>query len=226
MNLPDQNRITADPFEQVTTFGQLKSLLPSTGSRTVPGIEQLKSMASVVLQAKTESGLIKVYDNGFYTYTEHGWSTVYGVDRCSVLDWFFCNNEVGSSKGFNLDNLPWEVPLEIAGTNRLEHNSESRQESMSDCFLDAPESRDKLRFSVPPEHELLDEQVEYLLRKRKRRKAIAEEYASLTYDQRRLVQMVYFEKVSQAKAATILGINQSNISRRLERIKCHFKKFL
>ncbi len=36
---------------------------------------------------KTGCGVIKVYDNGFYTYTEHGCSTGYGVDRCDVLRW-------------------------------------------------------------------------------------------------------------------------------------------
>ena len=66
--------IPAKKFSHVnrsTTYGELKSLLPSTGTGRVPGINKLRDTAVIVLRAKTESGIVEVYDNGFYTYTEN-----------------------------------------------------------------------------------------------------------------------------------------------------------
>lgn len=226
MNLANDEENIKKGLEQVTTFGELRRLLPCTGIRKVPGIEQLNATATVVLQSKTDSGLIKVYDNGFYTYTENGHSTVYGVDRCNNLTWRFCNDETDSAENLVLDNLPWEMPLEIAGTNRLDHNGCSRQDSRVSFSLDAPESANNIKFSTKPEHDLREVDEEAALNRKLKNQAIARELAKLSKAQRNLLEIAFYQKTEQKEIALRLGINPSNVSRRIKAIRRRFKKFL
>lgn len=222
----DRIQIHDDPFEKVITFGELKKLLPSTGTRYVPGIEQLKKSATVVLQAKTGCGVIKVYDNGFYTYTEHGCSTVYGVDRCNVLRWSFCNGEKGSSDGSNLDALPWEIPLEIAGSNRLDHNGDSRQESRSVYSLDTPASENNPQFSTPPEHEIQEErEIEAAIRKY-RITQVRKAMRTLTKKQFTVLVMICLEKKTQEEVAEILGLKRGTVGEYYASAKKKFVNFM
>lgn len=217
---------TFSHVNQSTTFGELKRLLPSTGKERVPGITQLRKTAVVVLHAKTENGIVEVYDNGFFTYMEDGYITVYAVDRCTVLEWYSCTGETLSSKDANVSELPWTMPLEIAGSNRLDHNGDSREESRLEYSLDASASVNNILFSVLPEHE----RKERLEDERQFRKAknflLSKALADLTPNQKELVRVVFIEKHTQEEAAAILGISQSNVSRRISTIKRLLEKFL
>ena len=211
---------------QSTTFGELKRLLPSTGTGRVPGITQLRENAVVVLRAKTGSGIVEVYDNGFYTYMENGYTTVYAVDRCAVLEWYSCTGEKLSSEGANVSGLPWTMPLEIAGSNRLEHNNDSREKSMLEYSLDASASANNILFSVLPEHERKETLEDERQFRRARNNLLSNALANLTSNQKELVRVVFIEKHTQEEAAAILGISQSNVSRRISTIKHLLEKFL
>lgn len=211
---------------QSTTFGELKKLLPDTGKVRVPGITQLRENAAVVLHAKTGSGIVEVYDNGFYTYMENGHITVYAVDRCTVLEWYSCTGEKLSSEGANVSGLPWTMPLEIAGSNRLEHNNDSREKSMLEYSLDASASANNILFSVLPEHERKEALEDEKQFRRARNSLLSNALANLTSNQKELVRVVFIEKHTQEEAAAILGISQSNVSRRISTIKHLLEKFL
>lgn len=209
-----------------TTFGELKRLLPSTGKERVPGITQLRKNAVVVLHAKTESGIVEVYDNGFFTYMEDGHITVYAVDRCTVLEWYSCTGEKITSEGANLSELPWTMPLEIAGSNRLEHNSDSRQDSRSDFSINSPASANNLKFSVRPEHEIREEREEQAHIRACKNRMIAAEYSKLRPRQKKLIRMVFFEKMRHEDVAAALGIDRTSVSHSVDALKKRFEKFL
>ena len=210
---------------QVTTFGELKQLLPSTGTGRVPGINKLRDTAVIVLRAKTESGIVEVYDNGFYTYTENEHITVYAVDRCTVLEWYSCTGEKLTSKNADVSKLPWTMPLEIAGYNRLEHNSDSRQESKADYSLNAPASDNNLLFSVRPEHEIREEQ-EYEDELRRERIALMREaMKKLTSKQKEILCLAYLEHMTQNEIAEILCIGRTTVEDHLDAAEKKIKNF-
>ena len=209
---------------QSTTFGELKRLLPSTGTGRVLGITQLRENAVVVLHAKTESGVIEVYDNGFYTYMENGHITVYAVDRCTVLEWRSSTGEVLTSEGANVSELPWTMPLEIAGTNRLEHNSDGRQDSRVVFSLNTRASANNLKFSIRPEHEIREEQeAEEELRKERiflMRKAMKK----LTPKQKVILCLAHMDNLTQNEIAVKLHIRRTTVQEQLDAAEKKIKK--
>ena len=144
----------------ITTFGELKNALPSTGDGRVPGINQLRRKASVVLRKESGSGIIEIYDNGFYTYEECGSRpTVFGVDRCERPETYtYSGRKEAGVEDPNFSQLPWDLILESAGAARLSHNADSRDEYQAEISMDAPESENNIQLSVKPEHEIREEE--------------------------------------------------------------------
>lgn len=208
-----------------TTFGELMKLLPGTGTARVPGINKLKENAAVILRAKTETGFVEVYDNGFYTYKEDGHITVYALDRCTVLEWYSCTGEKFTSKDADISSLPWTMPLEIAGYNRLEHNSDSRQESKADYSLNAPASHNNLLFSVRPAHELQEEAEEEMEYRAMRVSRVKEALNSLTKRQQDVLLMFYVDKLTQEAIAEKTGLSRMAVRTHLERAEKKFRNF-
>ena len=224
----DKNFTPAKAFSlvnQSTTFEELKQLLPGTGKERVPGIAQLKNSAVVVLKAKTGCGIIEVYDNGFYTYMENGHITVYAVDRCTVLEWYSCTGEKLTSEGANVSELPWTMPLEIAGANRLEHNSDSRQDSRNDFSLNSPASANNLRFSVQPEHELREEAQAEAERRKKRILQVRSLLEKEKPRRRQIIELYYFSQKTQSEVATIIGVSQQYVQKTLTAFSESVKNF-
>lgn len=209
---------------QVTTFGELKQLLPSTGTGRVPGITKLRETAVVVLHARTESGVLEVFDNGFYTYMENGHATVYAVDRCNVLEWYSCTGEKLTSEDANVSELPWTMPLEIAGSNRLEHNSDSRQDSRSDFSLNSPASANNLKFSVRPEHEIREERESEEEVRQKRIALVREALKKLTPKQKEILVLVHLKDMTQEEVADALCISRRTVREQLNAAEKKFKK--
>ncbi len=209
---------------QSTTFGELKRLLPSTGTGRVPGITKLRETAVVVLHTRTESGVLEVFDNGFYTYMENGHTTVYAVDRCTVLEWYSCTGEKLTSKDANVSELPWTMPLEIAGYNRLEHNGDSRQESKNDYSLNAPASDNNLLFSVRPEHEIREELESEEKARQKRIALVREALKTLTPKQKEILILVHLKNMTQEEVADALCISRRTLREHLDTAEKKFKK--
>lgn len=207
-----------------TTYGELKSLLPNTGTGRVPGINKLRDTAVIVLRAKTESGVVEVYDNGFYTYTENEHITVYAVDRCTVLEWYSCTGEKLTSQTADVSKLPWTMPLEIAGYNRLEHNSDSRQESKADYSLNAPASDNNLLFSVRPEHEIREERESEEEARQKRIALVREALKMLTPKQKEILILVHLKDMTQGEVAEALCISRRTVREQLNAAEKKFKK--
>lgn len=212
-------------INQSTTYGELKKMLPSTGTGRVPGITKLRETATVVLHAATQCGVVEVYDNGFYTYMENEHITVYAVDRCTVLEWYSCTGEKITSEGNDLSGLPWIMPLEIAGYNRLEHNSSSREESKAEYSLNAPASDNNLLFSVRPEHEIREEEELEEEYRQERIVLMQEAMKKLTAKQKKILCLAHLENMTQNEIAIKLHIRRTTVQEQLEAAEKKIKKF-
>lgn len=214
-------------LNNINTYGDLKKALPSTGTGKVPGINQLKQKASVLLRRETGSGIIEIYDNGFFTFEECGSRpTVFGVDRCSWKDTY---SDVQTSRHeitTELDPYPWDMILESAGSARLGVNNERRQGYLSDYSLDSLEYLDNIAFSVQPEHEIREQEEEYQLHREKKNLLIAKEYADLRGDQKEIIDMYFIKKMKQEDIADQLGIDRTAVTHRIRTIKKRFRKYL
>jgi len=199
-------------MKTIILYGELKNALPSTGTHRVPGINQLRKKASVILRWETESGNIEIYENGFFTFEERGHLTVYGVDRCEWSETYSPDGRKERGvEPLDLSTYPWEAILESAGAARLSHNADSREESKGDISLDAPESENNIAFSVMPEHELREEEEEYAAWKAERAARVRKAMEKLTDRQREIVTLHYIKEMTQNEIADMLGVSQQSV---------------
>ena len=215
------NSTTID-LSGITTFGELKNALPSTGITRVPGVKQLKKKASVLLRKVTETGSIEIYDNGFFTYEEFEKVTVFGVDRCECPELYSYNGRkerggkeyVGKERGRKMEDFseyPWDLILVSAGEARLYHNADSREEYQSEISMDAPESENNIALSVKPEHEIREEEEAAAKWRAERLKRLRKSMEKLTDRQREVVILYYVNKMTQMQIAEKLGIRQQSV---------------
>ena len=210
----------------ISTFGELKNALPSTGTGRVPGIKQLCKKAAVILRKETGSGIIELYDNGFFTFEEFGHTTVYGVDRCEWSSTYTEGDKNTGREMLDFADYPWEMILEAAGSARLGHNADSREEYQEEISIDAPESENNIELSVRPEHEIRDEEEEVREHRQKRGEGVKKEYASLRDDQKQLIEMYFIKKMRQEDIAMVMGIDRTAVTHRIATIKKRLQKFL
>ena len=199
------------------TYGEIKNALPSTGNIKIPGINQLRKTAKMIVHKETDSGIIEIYDNGFFTFEECGHVTVYGVDRCERPSTYN-----SSEKYINLDIYPWDIILEAAGAARLSHNFESREEYQAEISIDAPESINNLSLSVRPEYEVREEEEEQAEQHQIKMKKMKKYLDKLTEKQKMILRMAYGEGLTQEQIAKKMGISRWTVREQLSSIKRKF----
>ena len=228
------NSTTID-LSGITTFGELKNALPSTGTTRVPGVKQLKKKASVLLRKVTETGSIEIYDNGFFTYEEFEKVTVFGVDRCECPELYSYSGRkerggkehVGKERGRKMEDFseyPWDLILVSAGEARLYHNADSREEYQSEISMDAPESENNIAFSVKPEHEIREEEEAAAKWRAAQIKSMRAALDTLTEKQYTIMMMDRVEKLTQEQIAKRLGISRRTLREHLEAIEKKLNK--
>ena len=221
----DEQRKAWDP-NSITTYGELKDILPPTGASRVPGINQLHKCAKMMLHKETASGIIEIYDNGFFTYEECGHLTVYGVDRCERREnYTYSGQRTVDEEDPDFSPYPWEVILESAGTARLAHNSESREEYQEEISIDAPESENNIALSVRPEHEIREEEEAEAEWHKAKVQHMKQALEKLTDKQRAIMMMDRVEKLTQEQIAARMGISRRTLREHLEAIEKKLEKF-
>ena len=214
----------------ITTFGELKNALPSTGTTRVPGVKQLKKKASVLLRKVTETGSIEIYDNGFFTYEELEKVTVFGVDRCECPELYSYSGRKergGKESGRKMEDFseyPWDLILVSAGEARLYHNADSREEYQSEISMDAPESENNIALSVKPEHEIREEEEAAAKWRATQIKSMRAALDTLTEKQYTIMMMDRVEKLTQEQIAKRLGISRRTLREHLEAIEKKLNK--
>ena len=199
-------------LSNITTYGELKNALPTTGTGRVPGINQLRNRAKVLLRRDTGGSVIEIYDNGFFTFEECDKLTVFGVDRCERPEMYTYSGkrEVGMEKQ-DFGPYPWDIILESAGCARLSHNQDSREEYQEEYSLDAPGSENNVAFSVKPEHEIREEEEAAAEYKAARLARLRKSMKKLTDRQRQILNLYYVEELTQEEIADRLGIRQQSV---------------
>lgn len=194
----------------ITTYGELKNVLPSTGHGRVPGINQLRDKAVCLLRRDTGSNVIEIYDNGFYIFMECERETVYGVDRC---EWpsTYTEDGKGSKKPLDFSPYPWDLILESAGSARLAHNADSRETYQGEISIDAPESENNIALSVKPEHEIREEEEKMAEYKAARLVRLRKSMRKLTDRQLQVLKLYYVNELTQEEIAARLGVVQQSV---------------
>ena len=220
------NNTTIIDLSGITTFGELKNALPSTGNGRVPGINQLRKKANLLLRRETESGVIEIYDNGFFTFEECGRPTVFGVDRCEHHETYtYSGKKESGMDNQDFSPYPWELILESAGCARLAHNADSRDEYQSEISMDAPESENNIAFSVRPEHEIREEEEEMAAWHAAKIKNMKAALEKLTEKQRTIMMLDRVEGLTQEQIAERMGISRRTLREHLEAIEKKLNKY-
>ena len=211
----------------ITTYGELKQVLPSTGTGRVPGINQLRGKSALILRKETESGVIEIYDNGFFIFEECGYTTVFGVDRCERPETYTYSGKMEASMDTpDFDAYPWELILESAGSARLAHNGESREEYRGEISIDTPESENNIELSVRPEHEVREEDEDATVRKAEMLKVMREGLKRLKPRQVEILELRYGENLTFEEIAGRMGITKgtafTNCERALKKARKNF----
>ena len=206
------------------TYGQLKGLLPGTGSGRVPKHKEvLKDNPSLVISAATSHAVVSVYSNGFFTYRCGKNCTVQGVDRCEKEMRAFLNPEVAGSKDADIDSFSWFLPLEISGSARCEHNAESLDEDYRMFSINEDTDARNAELSHRPEHEMDEDALEEEKLLRELQKALER----LTPIQQETIRIYYSDdKMTDQKVADILGTSQPNVFKNRKRALKKMKKVL
>lgn len=202
----------------VSTFGELKQRLPGTGNGRVPGINQLRKKATVVLRKETPSGVIEIYDNGFYTFEECDNLTVFAVDRCERPETYtYSGRKEAGMETQDFSPYPWDLILESAGSARLAHNADSRDEYQSEISMDAPESENNPAFSVKPEHEIREEEENAAAWRAHRIEMMKQAMEKPTERQREIAMMYFRAHKTQEEIAAEIGKSQQYVSKTINR---------
>ena len=185
----------------------------------MPHADHLLATANMVLKARPVHGVICVFDNGFYTFAEDGRITVNGVDRCGVLKWTFCNDETTTVTGKDVDDLPWEMPLEIAASNRLERNANGVQSKIIAFSIDSPESNNNPAFSTRPEHEIREEELEHAMYRQSKIHQVQLAMEKEKPVHRKMIAMYGFDGKTQKEIAEVFGVSQQAVQKVIDRFR-------
>ena len=209
---------------EIITYGELKKTLPATRGTRVPGYMQLQEMAHLFLEKDIETGILKVYDNGFFIFESSGQRTVFGVDRCDEKGLY--GDITGIDEDWDFDSYPWEVILEAAGSRRINDSIEYREFYRSVISLDEPGVENDIVFSVKPEHELKEEENDIAAMRTEKRRKMISVFRNLTDKQREVFVLKYMEHLTQDEIAEKTGLSRSAVRDRLDLVKKKFKDFL
>lgn len=198
-----------------TTFKELKKLVGSTkGLAKLPTAKELRnSDEEIVFDGDVAGAHFIIYKSGLFIYSRSVYATVYAVDRCTEIEYpcvyadegglnvtAGCKHRVKTDRDGQKHlimivpeteymNGPWAMPLDVVGTHRLDHNSDSREQSHSDFSL-SNDGTDWENKAVTPDFtdiQEAEEREEELCRK------LEEVKKKLTDKQREVIQHAFYE---------------------------------
>lgn len=101
------------------SYGELRKALPTPNPGSKPTITKLQKNYTVILQKTTECCTLEVFDCGFCLCSRENKFKIFSVELCKVLKSAFYSDGSILPEEMDVDDLPWWVPLEMAGINRL-----------------------------------------------------------------------------------------------------------
>jgi len=223
-------------INKTTTYKELKAMVGSTkGLVKLPTAKELRnSNEEIVFEGDAADAHFIIYKNGLFIYSRNGYATVYAVDRCSKIkfentyDKEYGPSETSGCKcqiygdGRMVSFVPeekiqdgsWIWPLDAKGSERLIHNSDSREQSHIDISLNNDGTDWESKATVP---NFVDE-LEALERGEELCEKLEKAMKKLTDKQRQVIQYSFYAgtKQTQATVAEKMGCKQPMVHKHMD----------
>ena len=196
----------------VVSLNDLKAAIPSTNGKALPTAKQLRETDQMILSQPLSDGDIRVFASGFAVYRSDCHTAVLRVDRVSTHTYEFAT----SDKSLSLGDQPWAPALMLAAEKRMEDFQADRLSRrcvgfMDDCDEENAEDREPSDAVVVAGTDDVEKAVVDKLDNRMERML-----GCLTVRQRQVVEMYYFEELTQQEIADKLGIVRRVVGHTLE----------
>ncbi len=207
---------------EVLTYGELKALVGSTKGMEVPRAETLlkEPEEEILFHTVRREMEITVFRKGYVLFGKERRYTSFGLDSCSFHS--VEEEEVNGKTVWRnltpdsslLQDASWELPVFMAGEERLAHNREKREDYHTGFHLNGED------FRLGEEREEEDEIT----------KCVREAMESLT-DRQREVFLLRYDRtgkigMKEKEIAELLGISQQGVQHSLELCKKKFGSIL
>jgi len=192
------------------TLRSLRAMLPGTEGLQPPSEIWFRENPDQILCFDyCGDGLITVYSNGFYTYTEDDGEhiTILRVDGFKRLRYDFVDNTAGIVEESDYIDSPYLVALYINGKTQWDINASKRSMYRHGYYLEN-NSKDWGSEAMVPSAE-----DEYIARetRREERFMLSESIAKLTKRQRQIVKLYFDDGMKQEAIAKLLGVRQQSV---------------
>ena len=156
---------------------------------------------------------IDVYNNGFYTYTKDGRMSILRVDGCTKIHYMFATGESEPIEEEEYIDSPYVIALAANGERQWIINEQKRHVYRTKKSTDVEDKETVEAQSVPDFSDTLIE-TEYVKEMTPKLYAAMRE---LTEQQRRAVELRYFQEMSRADIARVMGISEESVKTHLSR---------
>lgn len=216
MNINSSNTSSSTSAIDFSTLSLkiLREMLPSTEGMDTPSEVWIREHADEILcSADFEGTVIHVYRNGFYTYTKDRHTSILRVDGFRKLRYSFQDGTGSVVEEAEYIDSPYFIGLLINGENQWERNAERRNGYHHGIYLDYDDSDWCDESSVPSaEDEVMEQEDE-----REEHERLRQAMDKLTDRQREIVNLYYFQKMTQEEIAKRLGTSRPNITQTIKR---------
>ena len=203
-------KITAD-----TTFAELKAMVKDASQERTPvGKTLIKSGEPILIQVKEGSGIVTVYENGFFVYSEDGNHTARAVANCKVMKYLVAEGKPVEVKEEDFQGLPFPIVLSQFGMVNLEDQKKKNDGYHHGISLDDDELRMEESLCVPDFTEELDKEKDIW---EKRLEMLPEAMEKLTEKQREIIKLYFFDEIKQDQIAKSTGVSQPYVAKALKR---------
>lgn len=215
------------------TFGQLRSMIePSNGSKKLPTTKYLRESDTPILIKETISdATITVYATGHILFEMGGRATVTDIERCaeptfSLIPSTYEEKEGGGVAGcishliqingrsVLLSTVPedtytddsWYHPIFVECSHRLDHNMESREAAHCEFSTNADENERNESLRYNPFSSNVEREAEL-------KKNLYMFLNELPPRQNEVINLLFFDGITQQQVADRLGISQHMVSK-------------
>ena len=201
-------------------YADFRRLFPEISAGKLPRPETLLREAPAPFLTAADLDIhLTVYPSGLYLYREPGEATVCAVSRCASFRYDSVEGTFALTEEETAE-LPWFIPLILAGSYRAERNRDSRQ----DCavaFRYNPDSIDALpTYCHTPdfvqESDPLEDERAY---RRKKYGALKAAFNDMTERQKQVMLLRFHDSLKVTEIADRLGIGKSTVSETLQRAR-------
>ncbi len=192
------------------TLRSLRSILPKTTGLNSPSEIWFRENVDQILCSKTcGDGLITVYSNGFYTYTEDEGEhlAILRVDGFERLRYDFVDDTTYIVEEADYIDSPYMVALYINGKTQWDINASKRSMYRHGYYLEN-NSKDWGSEAMVPSAE-----DEYIARETRKEELsmLTESLAKLTKRQKQIVKLYFDDGLKQEAIAKRLGVRQQSV---------------